>query len=118
MYGGAGNIDHIFPTGIDRDSWESAMPLYGSYQGHRLREVIRGYSTLSLVRTVRSNAMQIVEDGWSAGSTNTYAYEGKSSLGYFNKHGAITSYFRCTPHRLKWRTDGSVNTEIRISRQP
>jgi hypothetical protein len=117
-YGGAGNIDHIFSTGIDRDSWSSSMPMYGTYQGHTLEEIMRGDNTLSLVNTVHGNELQIVEDGWSAGSTNTYIYEGHSSLGYFDKSGAYTSYFQCTSRVLTWRVNGVVDTEMRISRQP
>jgi hypothetical protein len=118
MHGGGGNIDHIYPSGIDRDSWSSAKPLYGTYQGHLLKEIVRGDNTLSLVNTVHRNELEIVEDGWRAGGTNTFVYEGRSSLGYFDKSGTYMGYFRCTAHTLTWHTGGSTNTETRVSRQP
>jgi hypothetical protein len=118
MYGGAGNVDYIFATGIDQDSWGSSKPLYGMYQGHRLKEIIRGDNTLSLVKTVRSNELQVVEDGWSTDSANTFTYKSHTSLGYFNKSGTSANYFRCTSRQLTWRVNGIVNTETRISRQP
>jgi hypothetical protein len=119
MHGGGGNIDHIFATGIDQDSWNSAKPFYGTYQGHTLEEIIRGDNTLSLVNTVHGNELQIAEDGWSAGSTNKYIYKSRTIVGYLAKNGSSTmNHFRCTTHKLTWYSDGIIDTETRISHQP
>jgi len=121
MHGGAGNLDHISANGTDHDSWGSkSKPLYGKYRGHTLREVIRGRNTITIRGKAHSDKLRLTEDGWSSGSTNTYTYEGHTYSGYLNQSGTFTEYFRCTAHKLTWRSNKLIFTdaETRISRKP
>jgi hypothetical protein len=119
MRGGAGNIDHILATGVDHDIWgRHAKPYYGTYRGHRLKEVLRGRNTVRIKGTGKSDKLRLAEEGWSAGSTNIYTYRGRKYSGYFNQSGTYTMYFRCTARTLTWRFRHRRDRETRISRKP
>ena len=119
MNGGAGNVDHIFASGEDHDTWNKARPFYGNYQGHKLKEIIRGHNTLAISKVANSRKLLLKETGWDAGATNTYTYEGQKSQRYLKQSGGSQYIFRCTAHKLIWRQSGhTVDTENRISRKP
>ena len=119
MHGGAGDVDHIFATGKDYDTWSKARPFYGSYQGHKLKEVIRGHNTLVISKIANSRKLLVKETGWGAGATNTYTYEGQVSQGDLKQSGRTKYTFLCTAHKLIWRRGGhTVDTETRIRRKP
>jgi len=119
MHGGADNIDHIFGTGIDHDWWgRNVKPLYGTYRGHRLEEIIHGRNTLYIRGKEHSDRLRLTEQGWSAGSTNIYIYKGHARAGYLNQTGKYTMYFRCTARTLRWTYKKREDKETRISRKP
>lgn len=119
LYGGAGNVDHIFATGKDDESWAQSQPLYGKYQGHTLKEIIRGQNTLTIRRLGTPGKVSITEDGWSSGSSNTFSYQGGTYPGSMNNGGASKVSYHCTAHTLVWRHEnGAIDQETRISRTP
>lgn len=118
MHMRGGDIDHIASNGHDHDSWMHAKPEYGTYQGYRLKEVVRGHNLL-VFRKTGTGRMRATERGWSSGSTNRYVYRGQHSTGYLNQSGHSTVRYRCTAKKLTWLTKkGTVSgTETRISRR-
>ena len=109
LYGGAGNVDHIFATGKDDESWAQSQPLYGKYQGHTLKEIIRGQNTLTIRRLGTPGKVSITEDGWSSGSSNTFSYQGGTYPGSMNNGGASKVSYHCTAHTLVWRHENGAS---------
>ncbi len=119
ILGGAGNYDHIFANGIDHDFWgRNAKPYYGTYRGHRLTEIIRGSNTLTIRGSARSHTLQLTEDGWSAGSSISYRYQGRTYSGSLGQSGKFTMNFRCTARKLTWLFKRRADHETRVGRTP
>jgi len=120
MHGGAGNVDHISAKGTDEDTWGGkAKPLYGTYKGHRLKEIIHGHNTLTIYATKTGHKITSTEDGWSTGSTNEFTYKGRTYSGYLSQHGTTSVTYECTAHKLTWRYNGhTLDRETRISATP
>lgn len=119
LHGGGGDIDHISADGTDHDNWMHSKPSYGTYQGYRLKETVRGHNLLRFHK-VAAHKLRNVELGWSSGSTNKYVYRGSHYTGYLNQSGTSASYYRCNATTLTWTTKkGKVlGTETRLSRTP
>lgn len=121
MKGGAGNVDHIFATGKDHDSWVQSKPFYGKYRGHTLKQVIRGHNTVTIRGKAHSDKATVTEDGWSRGSTNTTPMKAASTSDihrYLDQRGTATEDVRCTAHTLRWRIKKrTTDTETRVSRK-
>lgn len=121
MRGGEGNIDHIFATGTDNDSFGAAVaPLYGTYQGTTLEEIERGQNVWTIHATPSNHSVSVTEDGWSVGSTNTFFYDGNRYAGYFGPAGSTARYtYQCTAGSLELITGNRVvDTETRLSTTP
>jgi hypothetical protein len=120
MHGGEGDIDHVSADGTDEDTWGTrSKSLYGRYKGHTLKETFRGHNTLTIHATKHGHRISVTEDGWSAGSTNKYVYEGRTSSGYLSQHGTNYYNYICTASKFKWRyKHHTVDSETRISRIP
>jgi hypothetical protein len=120
MYGGGGDIDHMSASGTDEDTWGvESKPLYGTYQGHALKEMIRGYNTLAIHAMKSGHRLSVTEDGWSAASTNRFVYEGRRYSGYLSQHGTTYYNYECTASKFKLvEGNRTVDRETRISRIP
>jgi hypothetical protein len=119
MHFKGGDIDHIFATGTDSNNWKPSKPLYGTSQGYRLKETIRGINSLKFHK-IGKGKLLVDEQGWSVNSTNKYVYRGQHSTGYLNQTGHAIQYYRCTARKLTWLTKkGKVTgTETRVSHTP
>jgi hypothetical protein len=122
VQGGAGNVDHIFPSGEDQDVWGAgAQPFYGTYNGSPLELVDRGTALSTLRATPRTHKLAITEEGWTSGSTSTYLYNGQTDGGHFTPDaGEVTiDGYVCTATTLTWIVPNEgTDTETRISRTP
>jgi hypothetical protein len=118
MHGSAGDVDHIRVSAKDTNVFARSKPLYGTYRGHSLKEVIRGVNHFSLRAQAHTSRLRWIEHGWSARSTNTFTYKGISSRGNFAQTGTFTFSFTCTAHRLVLIQKSYRDTETRISRKP
>jgi hypothetical protein len=115
-----GDIDHIFASGIDRDSWMHARSLFGTYRGHRLKQTIRGHNRV-LFKVVRRHRLRNTEKGWSKGSTNRYLYRGHHFRGTLGRSGHVVMTFHCTARTLTIRSKPHgrvIGRETRRSRKP
>jgi hypothetical protein len=120
MHGGGGDIDHISANGTDEDTWGAqAKPLYGTYQGHTLKEILHGQNILA-IHVTRPGHLSVAESGWSTESTNKFIYEGRTYPASVSRHGAKSYYaYECTTHKFKWRVKNrTVDREARISGTP
>jgi len=120
MHGSGGDIDHISATGTDEDTWGAhAKPLYGTYQGRTLKDILQGQNNLT-IHVTRPGHLSVTENGWSAGSTNKFIYEGRTYPASVNRRGAKYYYaYECTRHKFKWRVKNrTVDREVRISGTP
>lgn len=119
LYGGAGDKDHIYADGTDRDSWVVAAKLSGTYQGRPLVEIEQGVHTWTLRAMPGSHTVSMTDDGWSPGSTARYVYGGRTHKAGFVLAGTYSVGYRCTGSKLAWSNDGKVyETETRISDRP
>jgi hypothetical protein len=120
MHGGRGDVDHIYKNGADRDIFGSkAAALQGSFQHHKLYEVIRGTNKFTLRPVKNTIKVHWIEHGWTAGSKNTFTYRGHKYNGTLPQSGTFTFTYRCGPHTLVLRQSKRyVDTETRISRPP
>jgi len=118
MHAGGGDVDHITAKGVDHDNWYKSKPAYGTYQGSRLKETIRGINKITF--TVSKGKIHVTEDGWNSKATNKYVYRGQHSTGYLNQTGHSTVRYRCTAKKLTYlNKKGKVTgTETRKSRKP
>jgi hypothetical protein len=113
-----GDIDHIFASGIDHNSWVHAKSLFGRYKGHRLKQTIRGHNRVRF-KVVGPHRIRYTEKGWSKGSTNRYLYRGRHHPGRLPQSGSIVETFHCTARTLTLSRKGTVLArETRRSRKP
>jgi hypothetical protein len=121
MHGAGGNLDHISAAGVDTDVYGSgSVPLYGTYNGNTLEEIYKGTVRQTIRADPRTHIATVVGLGWTAGSTNTYIYQGQTTAGSFDKptgKPAKVSY-TCTAATLTWNFDGTVDAESRVSATP
>jgi Protein kinase domain len=116
-----GDIDHIASNGVDEDVWGSgAKPLYGTFNGHTLKNVQQGTDTLIIHGSARTHLISVKTGKWSAGSENLFTYQGQTTKGYFAPPGETATYtYSCTATKLTWIEHGKVrDTEYRLSRVP
>jgi hypothetical protein len=123
MKGAGGNLDHIAASGEDQDVYDGsdASALYGTYQGSQLKQVYKGTDRSVIKANPKTHTATAVGMGWTAGSTNTYVYQGQTTNGTFNKPtGKPINYtYTCTPTTLTWTSGGQlVDTETRVSATP
>lgn len=120
MHGGRGDVDHIFKNGADRDIFGAkAAALQGTFQHHKLYEVIRGTNKFTLRAVKHTSKVRWIERGWLAHSKNTYTYRGHKYAGTLPRSGTFTFTYRCTPHMLVLHQGKRyTDTETRISRPP
>jgi hypothetical protein len=120
MDGGGGEIDHISANGTDEQTWGTkSKPFYGEYKGHTLKEMLRGHNTLTIHATKSGHKISVTEDGFSAGSTNRYVYEGRTYSSYLSQHGTAYYNYECGVSKFKWRDKHrTVDSEARISKIP
>jgi hypothetical protein len=116
------DFDHIPPSGVDRDGWDSSKGITGRYHGHPLEERIRGSNQL-LLRAggpIGHQTLVMTEQGWTRHSTNRYLYRGQYSTGYLNQTGTRTVGFRCTLTTLTFfgPRGHRVGSETRVSFKP
>ena len=86
MHGAGGNLDHISASGADSDVYGSGIaPFYGTYQGNTLEEIDKGTVKQTIRADPRTDTAMVIALGWTAGSTNTYIYQGQTTAGTFGK---------------------------------
>jgi serine/threonine protein kinase len=122
LTGGAGNLDHIYPSGIDDNTYGSySLPFLGTYNGSTLQVNYTGTRVSTIRATPRTHLATVTDSGWTSGSAPTFLYQGKTTTGTFNQNAASVSTFTysCTATTLTWISDGTVNnTETRVSTTP
>ena len=120
MHGNGRDYDHISANGTDVDTWgPKAKPLYGTYHGHTLKEIIHGHNTLTIHATKPDSKLSITESGWNSGSSNKFIYKGRTYSGYLSQHGTTYYSYECTRHKLKLRVNNrTVEREARVSKTP
>ena len=118
----AGDVDHIYPSGEDRDVFGSgSKPLYGTFDGSPLELIYQGSSLTTLRATLATHKLAITLEGWTSGSTATYLYNGETDTGHFDADAGKVNvdHYECTATTLTWIAPGfSPDTETRISRTP
>lgn len=114
-----GDIDHFFARGVDKDSWNTAHPEYGTFHHARVKEIIRGRLTQHLHGLGR-HRFRVTSGRWSKSATNTYYYKGVIYSGYLNRLSPFTGRYSCTATTLKYYNKKGKLTGIekRISRTP
>jgi len=122
LTGGAGNLDHIFPSGTDEDTYGSySDPFLGTYEGSTLQVNYNGTRVSTIRAMPRTHQATITTSGWTSGSAPTFTYQGNVSTGTFNQDASSTSTvtYQCSATTLTWLSDGTVNdTETRVSTSP
>jgi hypothetical protein len=122
LHGGAGNLDHIYPSGEDRDVWGSGTePLYGTYDGSPLELIDQGTALSTVRATPRTHKVAVTVEGWASGATTSYLYNGNTTSGHFEPDsGKVTvERYVCTATTLTWVVPHfGDDTETRISRTP
>jgi hypothetical protein len=122
LHGGAGNLDHIYASGIDDNTYGSyTAPFYGTYDGSTLQVNYNGTRVSTIRATERTHQATVTSSGWTSGSAPTFLYQGETSTGTFNQDAASTATYgyQCTATTLTWISDGTVaDTETRVSSTP
>ena len=121
MHGAGGNLDHITAAGLDTDVYGSGIaPFYGTYQGNPLELIDKGTFRQTIRADPRTHIASVVALGWTAGSTNTYIYQGQTTTGTFGKPTGKPEKlsYSCTATTLTWDFGGEVDAETRVSSTP
>lgn len=114
-----GDVDHIYPSGLDRDDWQHSAAEHGSFHGHRLTQVIRGTLRLQLHMT-GPHRFRVTAGTWSSDSSSHFRYRGHRSEGRLSPMRPFTVRYRCTADTLTFvdATGTVTGVERRISTAP
>ena len=122
LSGGAGNLDHIYPSGLDDNTYGSySQPFLGTYNGNTLQVSYTGTRVSTIRATPRTHQATVTDSGWTSGSAPTFVYQGNTTTGTFNQNAASVATFTysCTATTLTWIANGTVNnSETRVSTTP